>query len=65
MLQIAISEDVAYECNQEPSPGSVRPDDENPEAVDVMLTYLYTFSDCLKVNWIDEVDFGNICQIAN
>jgi len=41
---------------QQPKDSIVLPD-RNPEAIDVILEYLYTLSDRLEPEWIDELDF--------
>lgn len=38
--------------------------DEDPDVVDLMLVYLYTYSDCLGLEWVDEIDFDRHPEIC-
>jgi hypothetical protein len=47
---------------QQPKDSIVLPD-KDPDAIDVLLVYLYTLSDCLLPEWIDELDFAKTPDI--
>jgi hypothetical protein len=50
---------------QEPSKDSIILTDKNSGAIDVLLEYLYTLSDRVGPEWVDEIDFAKTPDIYN
>jgi hypothetical protein len=48
---------------QQQSKDSIVLPDRNPDAIDVLLEYLYTLSDRLEPEWVDELDFEKTVDI--
>jgi hypothetical protein len=37
--------------------GTITLDDEHPESIKFMLEFLYLYSDCLEMPWVDDTEF--------